>query len=147
MTGRWARALAGVAVLFGVACGDGAPAPPACARQAFITESGVRYRDLECGSGALPERGWILSTNYTGTLATGEQFDSTRGNPEPFRFALGGGQNIPGWDEGVAGMRVGGVRRVIIPPELAYGEDGLPPRVPPGATLVYRIELVGARAP
>lgn len=144
---RQALALAGVALLLGVGCGESEPTPPACAERAFTTESGVRYRDLKCGSGALPERGWILSTDYTGTLADGERFDSTRGQPGPFRFSLGGGQNIPGWDEGVAGMRVGGVRRVVIPPELAYGDDGLPPRVPPGATLVYRIELLGARAP
>ncbi len=133
--------------MVGVGCGDNAPAPPACAEQSFVTESGVRYRDLKCGSGALPERGWILSTDYTGTLANGEEFDSTRSQPEPFRFSVGSGQNIPGWDEGVVGMRVGGIRRVVIPPELAYGDDGLPPRVPPDATLVYRIELLEARAP
>ncbi len=147
MIAPWARTLAGVVLLLGIGCGDEAPAPPSCAEQSFTTQSGVSYRDLKCGSGALPERGWILAADYTGTLASGERFDSTRSQPEPFRFSLGGGQNIPGWDEGVAGMRVGGVRRVVIPPELAYGEDGLPPRVPPGATLVYRIELLGARAP
>ncbi|MDQ3659651.1 MAG: FKBP-type peptidyl-prolyl cis-trans isomerase [Actinomycetota bacterium] len=143
----WARALAGVALLFAVGCGDNVPAPPACAEQPFTTESGVRYRDLKCGSGALPERGWILTAKYTGTLANGEQFDSSLSIPEPFRFSLGSGQNIPGWDEGVVGMRVGGIRRLVIPPELAYGDDGLPPRVPPGATLIYRIELLEARAP
>lgn len=137
--------MAGLALtMAGVSCGPDAPAPPACAERPFTTESGVRYRDLKCGSGALPDRGWILAVEYTGTLPDGERFDSTRA---PFRFSLGGGQNIPGWDEGVTGMRVGGVRRLVVPPELAYGDDGLPPRIPPDATLVYRIELLGAHAP
>ena len=143
----WARALAGVALLLWTACGDNAPTPPACAERSFTTESGISYRDLKCGSGVLPERGWILSTAFTGTLQNGQRFDSTDRSTEPFRFSLGSGQNIPGWDEGVVGMRVGGVRRLVIPPELAYGADGLPPRVPPNATLVYRIELLEARAP
>lgn len=140
----WIRSVACLLLVAGVGCGANAPAPPECAERPFTTESGVRYEDLRCGSGAVPERGWILEVEYTGTFPDGEQFDSTN---EPFRFALGGGQNIPGWDEGVLGMRVGGVRRLVIPPELAYGDDGLPPRVPPDATLVYRIELVEARAP
>ena len=147
MKAGWARTLVGVALVSAVACGDGAPPQPSCAERSFTTESGVSYRDVKCGSGALPERGWILTTEYTGTLPSGERFDSTDGQAGPFRFSLGSGQNIPGWDEGVVGMRVGGVRRLVIPPELAYGDDGLPPRIPPGATLVYRIELLEAHAP
>ena len=147
MMAPWIRALAGLALLLGIGCSDKVPAPPLCAEQSFTTESGVSYRDLKCGAGALPERGWILDVDYTGTLASGKRFDSTRSQAGPFRFSLGGGQNIPGWDEGVVGMRVGGVRKVVIPPQLAFGDDGLPPRIPPDATLVYRIELLEARAP
>lgn len=96
--------------------------------------------DLEVGSGASAETGNTLSLNYVGMLADGTVFDQT-GN-RPFVFRLGDGAVIPGWERGVAHMRVGGKRRLIIPADLAYGARGAPPKIPPNATIVFDVELV-----
>lgn len=106
------------------------------------TESGLQYMDEECGSGDEATRGSLVSVHYTGTLEDGEKFDSSLDRGEPFQFRLGEGQVIAGWDEGIAGMRVGGRRTLTIPPELGYGESGAPPAIPPNATLIFEVELL-----
>ena len=109
------------------------------------TPSGLRYQDLAKGDGAEATAGKTVQVHYTGWLPNGEKFDSSRDRNEPFNFTLGAGQVIAGWDEGVAGMKVGGRRKLVIPPDLAYGTAGAPPDIPPGATLVFDIELLNVR--
>ncbi|MGH2748430.1 MAG: FKBP-type peptidyl-prolyl cis-trans isomerase [Actinomycetota bacterium] len=103
--------------------------------------------DVECGDGETAESGDTITVHYVGTLESGEQFDSSRDRGEPFPFRLGAGDVIPGWDEGLVGMQVGGVRRLTIPPDLAYGETGFPPDIPPNATLVFEVELLEVAEP
>jgi FKBP-type peptidyl-prolyl cis-trans isomerase FkpA len=109
------------------------------------TPSGLRYQDLTVGDGKEAEAGKTVLVQYTGWLPNGEKFDSSRDRNEPFGFTLGAGQVIAGWDEGVAGMKVGGRRKLVIPPDLGYGTAGAPPDIPPGATLVFDVELVDVR--
>jgi FKBP-type peptidyl-prolyl cis-trans isomerase len=109
------------------------------------TPSGLRYQDLVKGQGAEATAGKSVQVHYTGWLPNGEKFDSSRDRNEPFSFTLGAGQVIAGWDEGVAGMKVGGRRKLVIPPDLAYGTAGAPPDIPPGTTLVFDIELLNVR--
>ncbi|MDQ3030828.1 MAG: FKBP-type peptidyl-prolyl cis-trans isomerase [Myxococcota bacterium] len=99
--------------------------------------------DLVVGTGDEAVAGKKVSVHYVGTLTSGSKFDSSRDRDEPFEFRLGGGQVIKGWDEGVAGMRVGGMRKLVIPPEMGYGKRGFPPVIPPDSTLVFEIELLG----
>ncbi len=107
------------------------------------TASGLYYRDLAVGGGAVVANGQHLSMHYTGYLTNGTVFDAnTTGNP-PFVFILGAGQVIAGWDEGVAGMKVGGRRQLILPPSLGYGAGGSGP-IPPNAILVFTVEVVAA---
>jgi FKBP-type peptidyl-prolyl cis-trans isomerase FkpA len=106
------------------------------------TASGLYYQDLEIGDGAEAVTGSDATVHYEGFLATGNKFDSSRDRDEPFTFAVGIGRVIPGFDEGVSGMRVGGLRKLVIPPELAYGESGAGTVIPPNATLVFDIELL-----
>lgn len=105
------------------------------------TESGLYYEDLEPGSGLAAREGHVLDTHYTGWLTTGEEFGTSRGG-NPYSFQLGRHQVPRGIEEGVTGMRIGGVRRLVVPPALGYGPRGQPPTIPPGATLVYEIELL-----
>jgi len=107
-----------------------------------VTASGLRITDLEVGSGAEAVSGELVSVNYRGTLTNGKEFDSSYGRG-PFQFPLGAGRVIKGWDEGVAGMRVGGKRKLVIPPDLAYGSRGAGGVIPPDATLVFEVELLG----
>lgn len=107
--------------------------------------SGLFYRDLVTGSGPVADSGAQVSTQYTGWLANGHKFDSSRDRGEPFGFQLGAGSVIKGWDEGVRGMRVGGRRQLVMPASLAYGSAGAGEAVPPGAVLVFDIELVQIR--
>ncbi len=105
------------------------------------TPSGLLYRDIRVGTGATATAGHSVSVQYTGWLPDGTKFDSSRDRNEPFDFSLGAGQVIHGWDEGVAGMRIGGRRQLVIPPDLAYGSAGTGP-IPPNATLVFDVELL-----
>jgi FKBP-type peptidyl-prolyl cis-trans isomerase FkpA len=137
-------------------CGDKADRAPAAARgfSAALgidtaamtrTPSGLRYQDVTVGSGNTATAGKTVSVHYTGWLPNGEKFDSSRDRNQPFGFNLGAGQVIAGWDEGVAGMKVGGRRKLVIPPDLGYGTAGAPPDIPPGATLVFDVELLDVR--
>jgi FKBP-type peptidyl-prolyl cis-trans isomerase FkpA len=102
----------------------------------------MKTEKLTSGNGALAKRGETATVHYTGWLTDGTKFDSSVDRDEPFAFVLGAGQVIPGWDEGVAAMRVGDKVRLTIPPELAYGEQGYPGAIPPNATLVFEVELL-----
>jgi FKBP-type peptidyl-prolyl cis-trans isomerase len=107
--------------------------------------SDMEQTDLVVGTGAEAVAGKKVSVHYTGTLTNGSKFDSSHDRKEPFSFKLGGGQVIKGWDRGVAGMRVGGKRKLVIPPELGYGDRGFPPVIPPGSTLVFEVELLDVK--
>jgi len=109
--------------------------------KARITPSGLSITDIVVGDGAEAVSGETVTVNYRGTLANGKEFDSSYGRG-PFSFPLGAGRVIRGWDEGVAGMRVGGKRKLVIPPDLAYGERGAGGVIPPNATLTFEVELL-----
>ncbi|MFQ5579210.1 MAG: FKBP-type peptidyl-prolyl cis-trans isomerase [Nitrospiria bacterium] len=106
------------------------------------TTSGLQYVDLVAGKGGLPRKGQRVLVHYTGWLKDGDKFDSSVDRGEPFAFQIGIGQVIRGWDEGVMTMRVGGKRKLIIPPELGYGRRGAGGVIPPNATLVFEVELL-----
>jgi len=106
------------------------------------TDSGLVIEDLTVGSGAEAKTGDTVSVHYTGTLIDGSKFDSSLDRGTPFTFTLGAGQVIQGWDEGIAGMKVGGKRKLTIPPELGYGAGGYPPVIPGNATLIFEVELL-----
>jgi peptidylprolyl isomerase len=108
------------------------------------TPSGLQYRDDAVGDGPEAKAGQTVSVHYTGTLLDGKKFDSSRDRGQPFQFGLGAGQVIRGWDEGVAGMKVGGRRTLVIPPELGYGARAIGP-IPPNSTLRFDVELLGVR--
>ena len=109
------------------------------------TPSGLRYQDLSAGQGAAAASGTTAVVHYTGWLTDGKKFDTSRDRGEPFAFRIGSGQVIAGWDEGVAGMKVGGRRKLVIPADLGYGQAGAPPVIPPGATLVFEVELLNVQ--
>ena len=116
-----------------------APAQPAVAD---VTE--LKIEDTKVGTGTVAEAGKSVTVHYTGWLTNGTKFDSSKDHGQPFKFQLGAGQVIKGWDQGVAGRKVGGVRKLTIPPSLAYGENGAGGGViPPNATLVFEVELLG----
>jgi|SRR5579863_1826665 FKBP-type peptidyl-prolyl cis-trans isomerase len=106
---------------------------------------GLQYWDVKEGTGATAVAGQTVSVHYTGWLTNGKKFDSSLDRGQPFKFALGRGQVIKGWDEGVAGMKVGGKRQLHIPSELAYGERGAGGVIPPNADLIFDVELLGVQ--
>ena len=111
------------------------------APETVTTDSGLRYKIIKEGTGPKPEKGDNVKVHYTGKLTDGTVFDSSK-NRGPFVFKVGTGRVIKGWDEGVIDMKVGEVRELVIPPDLAYGKRGAPPVIPPDATLVFEVELL-----
>jgi len=167
---RSRSALAGVAaLLFLVACGYADPAgsggsaattdqttPTPLAgvddfnegsgKPVITLPDGLKYINLKVGDGALATSKSTVRVHYTGWLSSGQKFDSSRDRGQPFDVTLGQGQVIPGWDEGIPGMKVGGRRKLIIPPALGYGDQGSPPVIPAKATLVFTVELLAVTA-
>lgn len=151
-----ARAIAVLVLLFLLvaACGDDATVPGAeqdgvqevlsgdCEEGTVTTDSGLQYEDIECGDGEEADRGDTVSVKYRGALEDGTEFDSGT-----YPFQIGSGMVIPGWEEGIAGMKVGGKRKLTIPPDLAYGPQGRPPVIPENATLVFDVELLEIQEP
>ena len=109
------------------------------------TASGLKYVDMVEGTGATPKKGQTVTVHYTGTLENGKKFDSSVDRDQPFEFRIGEGAVIKGWDEGLASMKVGGKRKLIIPPALGYGVRGSPPNIPPNSILLFDVELLGAK--
>ncbi len=118
-----------------------------CAKEGgkVTTKSGLVYEDLKVGTGAEAKPGMMVKVHYTGWLTDGTKFDSSVDRGQPFVFSLGAGQVIKGWDEGVAGMKVGGKRKLTIPPELGYGRAGAGGVIPPNATLIFDVELLDVK--
>ena len=110
-----------------------------------MTDSGLKYDDLIEGEGVVAEAGKTVVVHYTGWLTDGTKFDSSLDRNDPFSFPLGGGRVIRGWDEGVQGMKIGGKRKLTIPPQLGYGASGAGGVIPPNATLVFEVELLEIR--
>jgi len=108
------------------------------------TASGLQYWEIKLGTGEVAKAGSHVKVHYTGWLTTGKKFDSSVG-AQPYDFTLGQGEVIKGWDEGVAGMKVGGKRQLRIPPDLAYGEAGHPPQIPHNATLIFDVQLLAVK--
>ncbi len=157
-----ALVLAAAATLLAACQGDEAPAaiptptttpevvdvtggPPPVSGEPTATESSLQYIDIEEGTGETPQAGQTVVVHYPGWLSDGTKFDSSLDRDAPLDFVLGVGQVIQGWDEGLATMKTGGKRRLIIPPELAYGEAGVQPRIPPNAQLIFDVELLEIR--
>lgn len=109
---------------------------------ATVTASGLSYTDIVKGTGAAPTSGKMVTVHYTGVLENGTKFDSSVDRGQPFSFRIGAGEVIPGWDEGVISMKVGGKRKLVIPPQLGYGANGAGGVIPPNATLIFDVELL-----
>ncbi|MCC6349195.1 MAG: FKBP-type peptidyl-prolyl cis-trans isomerase [Candidatus Eisenbacteria bacterium] len=159
---RFALLLLVAAFTFGCASGggsrtaasEGAPPAGSAAAQAGTAStagkvhrlaSGLVYEDLAIGNGKMADPGLQVSVHYTGWLTDGTKFDSSHDRNQPYQFTLGQGEVIQGWDEGIKGMRVGGKRKLTVPPDLAYGSRGAGGVIPPNATLVFEVELLGVR--
>jgi peptidylprolyl isomerase len=113
------------------------------ANETVTTPSGLKFVDEKVGDGAAPQKGKRVTVHYTGTLTDGSKFDSSRDRGQPFKFVIGVGQVIAGWDEGVMSMKVGGKRKLIIPANLGYGARGAGGVIPPNAELRFDVELLG----
>ena len=113
--------------------------------ESVTTASGLKYEDIDPGTGPVAASGQKAKVHYTGWLTNGQKFDSSKDRNDPFEFTLGAGQVIKGWDEGVAGMKVGGKRKLTIPPSLGYGARGAGGVIPPNAELIFEVELLGVR--
>jgi FKBP-type peptidyl-prolyl cis-trans isomerase len=118
---------------------------PPKGEKVITTKSGLQYVDEQEGTGPEAKAGNTVSVHYTGTLQDGKKFDSSKDRNEPFEFRLGAGMVIKGWDEGVAGMKVGGKRKLIIPADLGYGARGAGGVIPPNAELTFEVELLGIK--
>ncbi len=138
------------AVLAGIATAQAA-GPASTPRSAgdipklTTTSSGLKYADLVVGAGPELKKGMRVLVDYEAWLADGTKFDSSYDRREPFSFKIGDGQVIQGWEEGVVGMKVGGTRKLVIPPDLGYGETGAPPRIPANATLTFEVKALAAQ--
>lgn len=110
---------------------------------AITLPSGLKYVEIKEGTGATPKTGQLVEVHYTGWLEDGEKFDSSKERGKTFEFMIGKGRVIKGWDEGVATMKVGGTRKLIIPSKLGYGSQGAGNVIPPDATLIFEVELIG----
>ncbi len=111
----------------------------------ITSPTGLKYQDVQVGTGASPRQGQIVVVHYTGKLTNGEKFDSSVDRGQPFEFPLGQGRVIKGWDEGIASMKVGGKRILTIPADLAYGARSPSPKIPPNSVLVFDVELLGVK--
>ncbi len=129
----------------GYADGKEKPMTQAEATKEVTTESGLKYTDVKMGDGTQAKAGDTVEVHYTGTLENGKKFDSSRDRGTPLVFRVGVGQVIKGWDEGIAGMKVGGQRKLVIPPDLGYGANGAGGVIPPNAILIFDVELVGIK--
>ncbi|AJE03729.1 FKBP-type peptidyl-prolyl cis-trans isomerase [Geobacter pickeringii] len=137
-----------VAAIAIAACSDREAKPTGSAKPGISTAamtktpSGLAYQDLVVGTGPEPTRGKPVKVHYTGWLENGTKFDSSVDRGEPFIFTIGAGEVIPGWDEGVMSMKVGGKRKLVVPPQLGYGAAGAGGVIPPNATLIFEVELI-----
>ena len=144
MTRRWLFLIASAAWIS--ACNNNqAPASTGTTATEVTMQDGLKYTDDQVGTGAVATAGKTAVVHYTGWLLDGTKFDSSRDRNQPFSFPLGAGQVIKGWDEGVAGMKVGGKRTLIVPPALGYGARGAGGVIPPNATLKFEVELLDVR--
>jgi peptidylprolyl isomerase len=121
------------------------PATSPSGSEPVTTASGLKYQEVKVGTGATPATGQTVEVHYTGTLENGTKFDSSRDRGQTFKFQIGVGEVIKGWDEGLSTMKVGGRRNLIIPPDLGYGARGAGGVIPPNATLLFDVELIGAK--
>jgi peptidylprolyl isomerase len=141
-----------IVVLIGRSSGDGSDLTDTSTKPTIEVPSGpppkqLEVKDIVTGDGAAAQVGQELTVQYVGVdYSTGQEFDTSWGDPQPFQFQLGSGQVIKGWDQGIVGMKVGGRRELIIPPKLAYGAQGQPPAIGPNATLIFVIDLVSIGA-
>jgi len=110
-----------------------------------MLDGGLKYEDLVEGDGDVAEAGMTVTVHYAGWLENGDKFDSSKDRNSAFQFPLGGGRVIKGWDMGVAGMKVGGTRKLTIPPHMGYGAQGAGGVIPPNAVLIFEVELLGVQ--
>lgn len=129
------------------ACGDTGVADVTCDKDGVVLEEGLEIRDVRCGSGPVADRGMVATIRYTASSNSGVTFDSNQESDEPYFFRLGAGQVLEGLDRGLAGMKVDGIRELVIPSELAYGDAGLYPDVGSNETVTYEVELLALREP